>query len=76
MKGLTCIKDIDTGAFIFSLPSCGAKLGCLLIVADLSGFVVADHHVHVAGLLNEADGALLGEGLVTHLSLQIDETHG
>ena len=76
MKGLTCIKDIDAGAFIFSLPSCGAKLGCLLIVADLSGFVVADHHVHVAGLMNEANGALLGEGLVTHLGLQIDETHG
>ena len=74
-KRLTCIKDINAGVVIGCFPSRVLKPACLLIVTDPSSLVVADQCVRVGGLLSEADGALLGEGLVTHLGLQIDQTH-
>ena len=40
-----------------------------VLVADLSGFVVADQGVDIACLLQEADGAGLGEGFVADFSL-------
>ena len=68
---VTCFKDIYTRSRVIGVHNFakGLQLGSLVLVADLSGFVVADQGVDIACLLQEADGAGLGEGFVADFSL-------